>query len=309
MSTSKRVMMSRRQFVVGGVAAGAGVVAVAGCAPDSFDGVQQNDVYVERVDAVPVNDPGSSTWEWGPEKIVVMGKQDIALPHKTTPAIAEMSVRAIHDGTLIGFRLEWDDPETNDLTVRVDDFRDACAILLAPGRGDQAMRVMGTATVPATLLHWKADWQRDLDQGVQGLAAVYPNLSIDTYPPLTDSAPGDVDVAAYQRAGATEWLPGVHVGNPMSAPIRVTCVEKALAYGFSTTTTTSVQDARGRGVRSDTGWRVIITKALAPTEEAEYALVPGGFATCAFAVWSGSANDAGSRKAPSASAYRLVLVN
>ena len=36
----------------------------------------------------------------------------------------------------------------------------------------------------ATLLHWKADWQRDIDQGRSDLDDAYPNRSVDVYPPL-----------------------------------------------------------------------------------------------------------------------------
>ena len=307
MPTGKSPRMSRRQLIAGGVA-GAGTVAVAGCAPDPFDGVQADEIYAARIDTVPVDDPDAANWGRTPEKTVVMGPQNIALPQRLEPAVPSIKVRAVHDGRMVAFRIEWDDAEADDLTVRVDDFRDACAVLLAGGSGDIALRTMGTATTPATLLHWKADWQRDLDQGVQGVAAVYPNVSVDVYPPLWDSQPGEVDVATYERAGATEWLPGVHVGNPTSAPTRSSAVEKIVAYGFSTSTTAGHQDARGRGVRHGAGWRVVIAKPLTPTEESEHRLVAGGStATCAFAVWSGAAGDAGSRKTPSAGVYRLVL--
>ena len=172
-----------------------------------------------------------------PEKLIELGPQDMVLPQQLAPSVAAVRVRAIHDGARIGFLLEWDDTDVNDLTVRVDDYRDACAVLLAPGTADEALRPMGSATTPATLLHWKADWQRDVDQGRQGLEAVYPNRTIDVYPIVYTTPPDDVDISTYQDAGATEWLPGVHVGNPMSAPTRTSPVEKAIAYGFSTTTT------------------------------------------------------------------------
>lgn len=302
--TSSRVV-SRRTLIAGGVAS-AGAIA-AGCAPDVYDGVQPDEVYATRVPRLPADDPDSPLWERTPLKNVAMGPQDIALPLKTQPSIAELRVHALHDDTSISFRLEWDDPDASDLTLRVDDYRDACAVLFAPGRGDPAMRMMGNATRAATLLQWKADWQRDVEQGVQTLDAVYPNRCVDTYPPLRDSVPGDVTAASYTAAGATEWLPGMHVGNPFSASVRASCVEKAIAYGFSTVTPTAHQDATGRGARTSTGWRVVITKPLAPTGPDEQPLTTGGAATCAFAVWSGTQHDAGGRKTPSAAAYRLTI--
>jgi len=102
-------------------------------------------------------------------------------------------------------------------------------------------------------------------------------------------------------------VPGAHVENPMSVGGRTTPVEKAIAYGFSTTTTGREQNARGRGVRTDGGWRVVMSKPLDGLDDGEVRLDPRTQAACAFAVWSGAAHDAGSRKAPSIEVYSLVL--
>jgi hypothetical protein len=299
MTTDQRI--SRRN-VLKGAAAGAGTIALAGCGADSYDGPG---LSVARVQKVPTDDPDHHAWRAASETTIDLGPQDVALPQQLTPAVAVLRVRSIHDGERIGFRLEWDDTEVNDLTVRVDDYRDACAVLLVSGSADPALRFMGSATTPATLLHWKADWQRDVDHGRQGLEAVFPNRSIDTYPIVHDVPPDDVDIADYQDAAATEWLPGVHVGNPISAAERISPVEKAIAYGFSTTTTASTQDVSGRGIRTTTGWRVIVTKPLAAADDGETAIIPGTPTACAFAVWSGTAHDAGSRKCPATTVHVL----
>lgn len=291
-----------RRNVLKGAVLGAGSAALAGCAPDSDD---RDDVYVTRVASVPLDDPDHHAWRFATEKVILLGPQDMVLPQQLAPSISNVRVRAIHDGRRIGFHLEWDDPDVSDLTVRVDDYRDACAVLLAPGVRVEALRTMGSATIPATLLHWKADWQRDIDQGRQGLEAVFPNRSIDTYPIVYDVPPDDVDATSYEAAGATEWLPGLHVKNPMSASERSTPVEKAIAYGFSTTSTAATQDSTGRGVRTATGWRVTLTKPLTATDEGEMAIPIGAISTCAFAVWSGSKRDAGSRKCPATTVHAL----
>jgi DMSO reductase family type II enzyme heme b subunit len=293
--------LTRRTMLKGAVV-GASSVALVGCAPDSND---TDGVAVTRVANVPTDDPNHHAWRLAASKSIALGPQDMALPQQLAPSITSVGVRAIHDGQRIGFQLEWDDPDINDLTIRVDDYRDACAVLLAPGSAVEALRTMGSATTPATLLHWKADWQRDIDLGRQGLDAVYPNRSIDTYPVVYDIAPNDVDATSYQNAGATEWLPGLHVGNPISAAERGTPVEKAIAYGFGTTTTALHQDATGRGTRTGTGWRVILTKPLAAADEGELAIPIAAISTCAFAVWSGSKRDAGSRKCPARTVHAL----
>lgn len=298
--------ISRRGLITGSVVA-TGAAALAGCAPDYRDAIAAGDIHAARVRHVPVDDPDSTRWASTPTKTVELGPQDIALPNRRRPVVEAIRVSAIHDGVVIGFRIEWDDPDVDDLTVRVDDFRDACAVLLAPGAGDDTLRTMGTEDTAATLLHWKADWQRDIERGRSGLEDVYPNRSADVYPPLIDTPPDDVSVTDYVDAGVTEWLPGNHVGNPMSSESRATAVEKLVANGFGTSTTAATQNATGRGVRHGEGWRVTIAKPLAAHDDGETAVSPGGIATCAFAVWSGSDGDVGGRKSPSASVYQLVI--
>ena len=83
--------------------------------------------------------------------------------------------------------------------------------------GDETVRTMGTAMKAATLLHWKADWQRDVDDGRTGLDEAYPHRSVDVYPPLVDVAPGDVTVDDYAATDASQWLPGTSGGNPPRA--------------------------------------------------------------------------------------------
>jgi hypothetical protein len=306
MTTTEAPALSRRALLRGGVLGAATVAVAAACGADPPDAVPASDVLAVRVDRVPV-EPGDEDWERAAEKVVPLGPQDIALPNRSTPAVADVKVRALHDGRLVAFRLEWADAGIEDLTVPVDGFRDACAVLLAPGAGDPTLRTMGSTDQPAVLLHWKADWQRDVAQGVQGIADVYPNRSVDVYPPLIDVAPADVSPQHYVDGGASQWLPGVGVGNPLSATARTSPVEKLVAHGFGTTTTASHQDASGRGERYRDGWRVVITKPLAASDEGELALSAGGQATCAFAIWSGGDGDAGSRKSPSATVYKLAL--
>lgn len=306
-STPGSTRIPRRRLLAG-TAATAGAAALAACAPDHPDAVDADEIIVNRVDRVPADDPDADAWGRTPEKTVEMASQEIALPHRTTPAVETIRIRAIHDGETIGFRVDWDDREIDDMTVRVDDFRDACAVLLAPGAGDETVRTMGTATTAATLLHWKADWQRDIDSGRAGLDDAYPNRSVDAYPPLVDVVPGEATIEDYADAGATQWLPGTDVGNPMSASRRETAVEKIVANGYGTSTTTPTQDARGRGDHRTEGWRVTLTKPLGAADDGETTLSPGGEATCAFAVWAGADGDAGSRKSPSATVYRLTIV-
>jgi len=101
--------------------------------------------------------------------------------------------------------------------------------------------------------------------------------------------------------GAKDVQEFVSLQNTLAQP----AVEKAIAYGFSTTTTAANQDAGGRGIRTATGWRVILTKPLAAADDGEVAVLSGTGASCAFAVWSGGVHDAGSRKCPATAVHAL----
>jgi hypothetical protein len=297
-------LLSRRRLLQGAAAtaAGTGFVVIAGCAADPNDG---SGIIAARVPRVPI-DPADSLWADARTTVVELGPQDLALPQQLEPAVTRIAVAALHDGEWIGFMLAWDDPDTNDLSVQVDDFRDACAVLVGPGSGGESLRTMGSPTTAATILHWKADWQRDVDSGRQGLAAAYPNRSVDVYPPLWDHRPGGVEIGDYAAAGATEWLAATHVGNSLSLAERTSPVEKLVAHGFGTTATEATQDALGRGMRTDAGWRVVLAKRLRATDPQEIDLPaePATAFTCAFAVWSA---NVGSRKSPSTTVHTLRL--
>lgn len=304
---AETALLSRRRLLGGTVLAG-GAAALTACAPDPSDSVAPLTVPVARVDEVPVDDADAEAWEWGSEVEVVMDAQKIALPNRQTPYRDSIKVRAIHDGTMIGFRLSWEDGDPDADTVTVDGFRDACAVLFAPGEGDSALRVMGSADQPAILVHWKADWQHDIDNGIRTMAQMFPNGTVDTYPPLgAEHLSSEVTPATYVEAGATQWLPGMHVGNPLSAQERTQPVEKLVARSFGNVTPTATQDAVGHGRRMEGGWKVVIAKPLAASDPDEVDLATGQTFTAAFAIWSGGDDDAGGRKTPSRDAFRLEL--
>ncbi len=217
-SASSHPVLTRRRLL-GGTAVAGGAAVIGACTPDPSDSVAPKTVPVARVDKVPVDDPEAEAWEYGSEVEVVMDAQKIALPHRQAPYRESIKVRAIHDGTMIGFKLSWEDGEPDADTVTVDGFRDACAVLFAPGEGDDGLRVMGSADKPAILVHWKADWQHDMDEGIRTIRDMFPNATVDTYPPLGGTTMStEVTPATYVEAGATQWLPGMHVGNALGLP-------------------------------------------------------------------------------------------
>jgi len=202
---------------------------------------------------------------WGmiPGVGVRMDGQTMTTPTRAMSSVEQVDLCAIHDGERIAFHLSWWDSSCDDLTVPVSGFRDAVAVLLAPFTTDPAMRFMGTPDSPATILHWKADWQRDIDRGFQDLEAAFPRAAVDYHPPLSAGADpvGGVTVPKdYDEHNAKQWLPGYRVGNPISQPIKSSPVEKLIANGFGTLATLPTQDAAGHGVWSHGRWRVMMSR-------------------------------------------------
>ncbi len=302
--TSADESSTRREVLIGG-AAGVGIITagglIAACAaddplPDLLRASER--VVVARVSTVPVDDPASSTWDKASEATIALEGQLFASPTRPEPFVPAVVVRAVHDGTMIGFRLTWADAEIDDLTIKTDSFRDACAVLLGDSADNPAVRVMGTVDSPATILHWKADWQRDVDLGFQGLAVAFPNGTFDYYPPHGPSDGEAPMPADYTAADAEQWLPAMAVDNPLSQPTKASPVEKTLARGFGTLDSLPTQDATGRGAFSDGHWNVVLAKQLSAADDGEVVLSPGGDHAIAVAVWSGRGDDAGGHKSP-----------
>lgn len=296
----------RRKFIIGGAAGAAALAAgVYGLARGGGTPTPTDRVVAKKIGGeVPVDDPGSSLWGKAKAAHIELDSQIMFPPNRPTPFQPTVKVKALHDGSTIGFLVEWKDPEQDDLTIKCDAFRDACAVLLAPYSKNASVRIMGTAEIPATLLHWKADWQRDVDHGFQDLEVAFPNSTFDYHPPIPPTeemvekplvtVPDD-----YEAAKATMWLPAYHVGNPIANAKKTTSVEKLIAKGFGTATTLGTQDALGKGEWKDGKWKVVLAKPMAASDDGETAIEAGKDYSMAVAVWAGKELDAGGHKSPS----------
>ena len=290
-------VISRRRFI-GGLALGGAAAGLAAAGYAIGRGLlteepvapapQVTARYVGR--ELPMDDPYSPVWADAPAQRVALQPQNVVLPFKSTPGPQALTVRALHNGREIAFRLEWDDQARDELTIKTDQFRDACAVFFG---SPTAVWTMGSPEDPVTVLHWKADWQKDIDHGFQDLEAAFPNAAFDFYPPLVGvarPAPDDYPPEARHR------LPALAVGNPLAQTRRPSPVEKLQAMGPGTISTMPTQDARGRGSWRDGRWTVVLARALAASDQGETALQPGQSYAFACAVWWGAAADRGARK-------------
>jgi hypothetical protein len=231
-------------------------------------------------------DPNDPAWQGAPEHVATLLLQDLVEPRLMTVSTPEIRVRALTNGLEIAFRLEWADAEADDLPG-AGRFADGCAVQLPQtaevSAPDPQMGQLGRGV---QIAFWRADWQAAVDGRGDTLRDLYPNASVDHYPFDAPSLEPGSDAQAQM---ARRYAPADAVGNRRAGP-RSSPVEDLVAEGPGTISPAPATTSRGRGVRTPTGWAVVITRAM-----------PEGLSTTsrtqvAFAVWQGAAQEAGARK-------------
>lgn len=244
-----------------------------------------SEVVAVKVAAIPAA-PGDAAWATVPEYTAKLLAQDLVDPRLMKPSTPEVRVRALTDGKELALRLAWADPVVNDLPGP-GRFLDGCAIqiprVLEPNPPDPQM---GQAGKTVDIAFWRADWQASVNGRKDSIQSLYPNAAVDHYPFEAKSLePG----SAAQKEMAARYAPAQAVGNRRVGP-RAFPVEDMIAEGPGTLSPNAGAASRGGGERTADGWSVVIVRK-----------VPEGWAPrtrtqIAFAVWEGSAKEAGARK-------------
>ena len=231
-------------------------------------------------------DPADRAWDALPVHRAPMLLQDMVEPRLMTPSTAEVRVRAASDGTRVAFRLEWDDASAEDLPGPAK-FADACAVQLpALTEPDVPAPQMGEPGRPVQITQWRATWQAVVDGRPDDIHALYPGAATPHYPfDAASLAPGSPE----QVGMAMRYAPARALGNAMAGP-RTRPVEDLVAEGPGSLHSAPAAISDGKGVRTPTGWAVVISRPLPA------GLVPGGRTQVAFAVWQGNAGEVGARK-------------
>jgi hypothetical protein len=258
------------------------VVVVGGCQRTP---VAVPEVVAIRAAALP-EDPGAEVWQTAPEHVAKLLLQDLVEPRLMKASTPDVRVRAITAGSNIAFRLEWTDADAND-TPGAGRFNDGCAVQV-PQRADVNAPdpQMGQAGHGVQITFWRADWQASVNGRGDSIKDLYPNASVDHYP---FDAPSLEKGSDAQAEAARRYAPADAVGNRRGGA-RTSAVEDLVAEGPGTITAAPSTTSRGRGVRTPTGWAVVITRALPE------GLSPNARTQVAFAVWEGSASEVGARK-------------
>ncbi|MBF0162723.1 MAG: hypothetical protein HQL88_10605 [Magnetococcales bacterium] len=236
----------------------------------------------------PITDPGGKIWSKAKAVKVALQPQVVAPPTNPTPAVQELGVRAVHNGSWVAFLLEWKDSTKSDTTV-VDRFNDQVAVELPVTYQADALpsAMMGNPGGRVNVLQWRAVAQREVDSGREiVIRDLYPNApDADLYYTTRLSA-----------EAAVPYLGAKGLGNPVSIRTDSPVLDQ-MAEGFGSLTIRAKQGATGKGVYKDGMWHVTITAPLTPDGENAPKLEPGKATAAAFAVWDGGSKEVGSRKA------------
>jgi hypothetical protein len=202
------------------------------------------------------------------------------------PSTPNVRVQAVSDGKKLAFRMEWDDPDQNDAVI-AGNFTDACAVQLpAKVESDLPAPQMGEEGRAVEILYWSASWQASVNGRPDNIQAIYPRATVDHYP---FQAPSLKEGSTEQQEMAKRYAPAHALGNHMAGP-RTQPVQDLIAEGPGTLRPAAQTTSAGKGVRSETGWSVVLVRSIPDT------MRTGSNGQIALAVWQGSKQEVGSRK-------------
>ena len=254
-------------------------------------GAQQKSLRVPFIKSAIPADPDWKGWKAVPSIELPLIPQVIAQPWNLTPSIARLRVSALHNGSWIAFRLTWKDATKNSV-MHTDTYRDAAALMVPVGKS--AAIIMGAPKERVLILHWKADWQEDIDKTFQDVAQLYPHAWTDWYPFAAGEPP--YEITAWTNPEAQRYMTGWVLGNPRSQPQKRVSVEEQIAEGPGTLTTSQHQSATAKGVYARGEWNVVIVRPLVTGDPNDPEWGAGKKTMVAFAVWDGEKGEIGSRK-------------
>ena len=235
-------------------------------------------------------DPLSEKWEGLPLVTVNLMGQVVATPTLPDTSVQTITVRSINDGRAIVFWLSWED-SSEDRFHSIADFSDAVAIQVPYKPTAETPFMMGAPDHRVLILHWSAFRQENLDHGYFDTAKAYPNYAFDWYPHASSPYRYPED---WHNPYALNYVGGekVYRKNVMRTPIR-----EVAAEGFGTSTWKDIQGAEGNGVYKDGKWYVVIKRDFNEESTSNPTWGPGNDTFVTFAVWNGTNNERGARKA------------
>ncbi len=237
-------------------------------------------VYVDE--DLPIGDPSSSLWDSAPEAQVPLSGQNITAPFNINASVDTIKTKSLHNGRWIAFRMEWDD-DSKDIGGGSVDFRDSVALQF-PVHGGEPFVCMGFVDSEVNILHWRADFQRSIEDGPLSISDIFPNAHSNIYNQASDPL----------------FTTGRAAGNPLAAATFPSPVEDLIASGFGTLESQESVDVTGWGEWDGSKWSVVIARPLVTMDPQDAQFKPGIETPVALAVWNGEERDVNGKKSVSA---------
>ena len=256
-------------------------------AKDAAPTPSAGDLVIRRVSAdLAKPDPAAPYWKDVPEAVVTLTAQPMITPRPVATTTDSVHVKAVTDGKLAAFRIRWSDTEVSQ-AGRLGEFSDALALEF-PIRTDELPPVMmGAKDNPVHIFHWRAQYQRDHEEGKPTMQQLYPNASIDMYPMEFKDQPGA------HEPDREQFSPGLAAGNPQS--YEKTGVDEVIAEGYMTSAV--MHGSEGDAAHADWKdgeWTLVIVRPLAV--EGGSVLAAGKPNFIGMAAWQGGQLEVASRK-------------
>lgn len=215
-------------------------------------------------------DPKSEVRANAAAESIVLVAQTVTQPFRggTTTAV---SVKALHNGKVIAFRMEWEDENISE-AWGPNVHRDATALMFPLDSQTPPSPFMGPEGGRVIIRQWKADWQAQLEG-----KETYPSAYVDFVNPE--------DAVLFGKIG--------------NKPKRGTPVEELTAEGYGTLTPKTEQTVLGKGVHEDGKWAVVFIRQMGSAGVDNISFVPGDTVQVNVAVWNGDAKEVGAKKSVS----------
>jgi hypothetical protein len=223
---------------------------------------------------------------------VAVTPQAITMPLLEQASIEHVRVQGFVSSGMIAWRMAWADP-TIDANVDVGRFTDAVALQFPVGK--DASFMMGERGKAVQILHWKALWQKDLDEHFQDVQDLHPNYWTDLYWFAEGEFPYPV-TASFTKEKSRAWFVAQQAGNPLAQFERPDAVEELMAEGFGSLTHQEADVTEGRGEWKDGLWATVFVRPLATEDPLDHQFARGQRGRFSVAVWEGSAGNVGGRK-------------
>lgn len=248
--------------------------------------------------------PADTVWKDIPKESVNLAGQYMVNPKPKINNTPLIEVQAIHDGQWIAFKLTWK-ADVKSEAGKTGQFSDAVALQFPVKEGAPPPIFMGMKDNPVHIYHWRAQYQKDEEKGKPEMKDLYPNMNPDMYPmEFKDSG----KIKGLNAEKREVYSPGKSSGNPQSYQ-KPSSVDEIVAEGFGSSSVIENKMSLGLGVydKKQKTWSVVISRPLVRPNGSALKVGQNGF--MALAVWQGSKQEVGSRKAITPNWVPLQVLN